>query len=467
MKCLKKLYVMEPNFNGPTPVWVYSNACHHFTVPPPRQYAINNSYYQGIEDFFFYYENYAAYRYGFNKYVWLQMLPEFLGGFVKEVVLEQGLGINVDYESVKAKVVLLAKQQVDTERWKLNFLNFPRDASEPISVFVDRLEGQVASYPGMSGDMRRGLVRERLLRLLPSGVTEYLQANSISFEEVSSLELAELVQLYETSVKEKTERAEPPPPQSPIEGVSFNNSKGLITYSTKNISPTCQVDKSVQAKGCREPGGADFGGNKSTGRKVLNQSCGHATSNELTPPRTFSRSHRSWRRPRCWVCRSRWHFRVNCPSQHRRRLASRSVATGANATPIRAVVDVCSAPTQPKRSNSVGEDSLRNMFWDMASESNLTLPAPSDSRLSAGGEYLAAPETSTPRRGVTVNRKYSESKVFDVQKFGSSFSSAGNDDPEVMPAESRAFDWSYISDGGFIFPEFKDYLQISPLVGIC
>ena len=460
---------MESTPNSPVPMWVYANPCQHVIVPPPRKFEVNNSCYQSIEDFFFYYENYAAYRYGFNKYVWLQILPEFLEGFVKEVVLEQGLGVNVEYETVKAKVVVLTTQRGDVEQWQRSFLSAPRDASEPISVFVSRLESQVASFPLMPGAMRRGLVRERLLRLLPADVTEYLRANLGSFEEVSSLELAELVRLYETSVGAQPERVEPPPPQETVGGVLSKNSEGVTPHPTRNLQDTSRVEKSVPPSVKIDPSRAGSVNNKSLGRKLPSQPCGDVTTNsrELTPPRNLSESRRSGRRPRCWVCRSRWHLKENCPARHRRRLASKSIATGANAIPIQAVAGVCSAPAQQMRSDSVGGDSLRHMFWDAATECNRSLTPLPVSGFSASGEALVAPETSTPLRGVTMNWEHSGSQAFSEQESVSCDSSACADKLEVMPTEIRALDWSYMSDDGFTFPEFKDYLTLSPLEGIC
>ena len=425
---------MEPNSNGPTPVWVYSNACHHFTVPPPRKYEANNSSYHSIEDFFFYYENYAAYQYGVNRYVWLQILPEFLGGFVKEVVLEHGLGVNVDYERVKAKVVVLAKHPTDIEQWQHNFLNLSRDASEPVTSFVGRLEIKVASFPGMPDSMRRGLVRERLLRLLPDNVIEYLRATLGTLEEVATLELAQLVQLYETSGGRQPEWAEPSLGEPNIVGVSTYDPEGVIPPLAEKSAPIWREEKPA-------PHSANIPLGQATG------------------------PHRSLRRPRCWVCRSRRHLRVDCPTQKRSRLVSRATVTGANAIPVPVVSNASPTPEHPRRPTSVGGDSIVNLFRDSCAESNRTLTPLAVGRLSR--EALSVPGTSTPIRSVAGGLEHTGTDTPRERDSNSVSSSADNGKIGAMLTENSVLDWSYCSDWGFSFPNFKDYLQISLIEGTC
>ena len=82
------------------------NSCNRKTicVPPPPIYNAERCRYHSIDDFFIYFEAYAEHIYGSNRMAWLQILPDFLMGELKQIVLAHGLGSLVDYSAVKPAV---------------------------------------------------------------------------------------------------------------------------------------------------------------------------------------------------------------------------------------------------------------------------------------------------------------------------------------------------------------------------
>ena len=107
-------------------------------VPPPEIY--NENMYGGIEDLFFIFEKFCLSVYGDDEPSWLQVLPSFLIGEPKQIVLSFGLGRNVDYRRVRDGLVWKLDQSGLQDRNYQAFRDATKSSSESFSCNSIRLE---------------------------------------------------------------------------------------------------------------------------------------------------------------------------------------------------------------------------------------------------------------------------------------------------------------------------------------
>ena len=378
----------------------------NFVVPPPHTYNTGNSIYQSVDDFFFFYEIYAARYYGPNKYAWLQILPDFLTGDVKEVVTRCGLGIHVYYDEVKRQVIGEVKQAVGLKRWHDNFQLLQRDANESVTNFMLRLEDKVASGPELSEPVKHELVRAKFLWALEDSVANELREYITKSENTTNEELLHLAQKCE-------------------ERIAAGN-KGANAPTAVRVAAPSQPKERKQPP-LRENMSAP---NK---RKITTSTGAGKNDGEA--------DQRPWRNQRCWICKSRWHLRVGCPLKRRPRPKFNVRLTGGNP------VKVCQKGRSPVRPRP-------NQAFE------------SESVLSVGDakEVELPPNSSTPKRGVIKGGNFSvDSESNELGETGAAESTDDHADIsglEIMFREGNPLDWSYRE---LEAPNFKDYLHILPL----
>ena len=73
-------------------------------VPPPKVFS-DSSMYHSIQDFLHFFEKYCEVTYGEDQSSWLQVLPDFLAGRSKSIVMSFGISRFLEYGSVKARLI--------------------------------------------------------------------------------------------------------------------------------------------------------------------------------------------------------------------------------------------------------------------------------------------------------------------------------------------------------------------------
>ena len=90
-------------------------------VPPPK--ICDSSNYE-VVDFFFFFERFATAVYGQDKVSWLQVLPEFLAGNLREIV--DSFGINRYYTYDHVKEILIKHSKVTSSLGGNKYFDFFR-----------------------------------------------------------------------------------------------------------------------------------------------------------------------------------------------------------------------------------------------------------------------------------------------------------------------------------------------------
>ncbi|XP_068242291.1 uncharacterized protein [Palaemon carinicauda] len=141
----------------------------------PRCERFNEHSSRDVYDFFREYERYCQDKYGDNKRVWARELGEYLTGYLLMmygVIMSVG---DVDYESVKKRIIEQVKRMKGSVRYKRknDFDEARMNVGEAISMYVCRLETLAGKKYGDEGINANKELKKKFLATVPKNVAEF------------------------------------------------------------------------------------------------------------------------------------------------------------------------------------------------------------------------------------------------------------------------------------------------------
>ena len=172
---------------------------HSTHVPLP--YVFNGS--QGyIEDFIFLFERYCLSEYGEDQLSWLQVLPSFLEGEPRDIVVAFGLDSNISYSMVKERLKWELKEIGLQDRFYKEFCSATKNINESYSCFSIRLEVLLGRVSHLTSDVRRFLVISKFLSCLPQDILDKVTIEVALQSNVTIRQLVTLVKSVQIVVNE-------------------------------------------------------------------------------------------------------------------------------------------------------------------------------------------------------------------------------------------------------------------------
>lgn len=155
-------------------------------VPPPVSYTGRGN----LNEFFISFERYAASLYKDDFASYLQILPSFLDGESKNIVLSFGTGAN--YQVVKERLRRESNKRTLGSNNFTDFFATVRLPGESLTCFSIRLESLADKIPNSTIDTRAVMVRSKFLSALSQGVLRQL---NVAFGSRDDARLADLVRM--------------------------------------------------------------------------------------------------------------------------------------------------------------------------------------------------------------------------------------------------------------------------------
>ena len=160
------------------------------TIPPPNIFSGSRG---SIDDFLYLFERYCVSIYGEDQLSWLQVLPSYLEGEARNIVLAFGLDRNIDYAMVKERLLWELKPSGLQDRYYQDFCVASKCASESYSCYSIRLEVLLGRVAHLTNDIRRFLVISKFLSCLPSNILETVTIEVANEPNVNIRQLVTLV----------------------------------------------------------------------------------------------------------------------------------------------------------------------------------------------------------------------------------------------------------------------------------
>ena len=135
-------------------------------VPPPMQY--NGEFSStSIEDFFQNFERYAHALYQDEYRSYLQILPSYLVGEAKNIVLAFGSGPGVTYQQVKDRLIeqINSRKTIGSNKYT-DFFSAKRRVGESLICYSIRLQALAAKMPNASQQTKDIMVKSKFLSSL-------------------------------------------------------------------------------------------------------------------------------------------------------------------------------------------------------------------------------------------------------------------------------------------------------------
>ena len=107
-------------------------------VPPPEVFSSDR--YGTIENFVCIFERYCLSVYGDRQLSWLQVLPSFLSGEPKQIVLAFGLDANISYKTVIDRLVWELTPTGLQDQFYKSFCDATKSCSESYACYAIHLE---------------------------------------------------------------------------------------------------------------------------------------------------------------------------------------------------------------------------------------------------------------------------------------------------------------------------------------
>ena len=152
-------------------------------VPPPKVFN-NSSLYHGIEDFFYFFEKYCVVTYGEDRSSWLQVLPYFLAGQAKSIIISFGISRFLENSNIKARLIKELNLRNIDDACYTRYLGTVRKKGETLVCYCIRLEALANHIPNLDPSGMEPLVHVNLLKSLPSYLINNL---NIQFRDLSSV----------------------------------------------------------------------------------------------------------------------------------------------------------------------------------------------------------------------------------------------------------------------------------------
>ncbi|XP_068226751.1 uncharacterized protein [Palaemon carinicauda] len=142
----------------------------------PRCASFNEHSSRDVYDFFREYEKFCQAKYGDSKRVWARELGEFLSGYLLTmygVIMSVG---EVEYESVKKRIIEQVKRMKGSVRYKRknDFDEARMKVGEAISMYVCRLETLARKKYGDEGINENKELMKKFLGTVPESVCEFI-----------------------------------------------------------------------------------------------------------------------------------------------------------------------------------------------------------------------------------------------------------------------------------------------------
>ncbi|XP_068220171.1 uncharacterized protein [Palaemon carinicauda] len=142
----------------------------------PRCERFNEHSSRDVNDFFKEYERYCQDKYGDSKRIWARELGEYLTGYLLTmygVIMSVG---DVDYESVKTRIIEQVKRMKGSVKYKRknDFDEARMNAGEAISMYVCRLETLARKKYGNEGINENKELMRKFLATVPENVCEFI-----------------------------------------------------------------------------------------------------------------------------------------------------------------------------------------------------------------------------------------------------------------------------------------------------
>ena len=158
-------------------------------VPPPVPYNGLGS----ARNFFAAFEKYAKSLYDDDEQCYLQMLPTFMEGEPKAIVLSFGTAPDVEYSVVRDRVIHeIGTHNSIGSRPYTDFFSAKRLPRESLTCFCIRLEGAAKKVAMASEEARKVIVRSKFVGSLPEAMVQQMTVqlgylNGVSLEQVVRL----------------------------------------------------------------------------------------------------------------------------------------------------------------------------------------------------------------------------------------------------------------------------------------
>ena len=136
----------------------------HSRIVPPNNF--NGSEGSSIEYFFFLFERHCLSVYGEDQLSWLQVLPSFLEGKLRDMVVAFGLGRDINYNLVEERLIWELEDTSLQDRYYEAFCTASKGLSESESCYSICLEVLIGRCTYLTSDVERFLVISKFLTSL-------------------------------------------------------------------------------------------------------------------------------------------------------------------------------------------------------------------------------------------------------------------------------------------------------------
>ena len=194
-------------------------------VPPPK---ICDGVNYEVVDFYFFFERFATAVYGDDKVSWLQVLPDFLSGNLRDIV--DSFGINQYYTYDQVKEIVIEHSKVTSSLGGSEYFDFfraSRREGETLLCFSIRLLNLARKTPGTTSQFRHLLVRDKLYECLPLEIRNKLDVHYCLKEE-GDISIEDFV--GNATILEKCSQSISPPLPSPLP--TMQNSPAVFSVNS-------------------------------------------------------------------------------------------------------------------------------------------------------------------------------------------------------------------------------------------
>ena len=160
-------------------------------VPPPEVFS--SVRYGSIEGFLVIFERYCSSVYGDDQLSWLQVLPSYLDGEPKKIVMAFGLDSNINYKMVRDRLVWELSQTGLQNQFYQDFCDATKSSLESYSCYSIRLEVLIGRVTYLTNDVKRFLVISKFLSCLPDNVLHDVTIHVANDSNVTIMQLVRLV----------------------------------------------------------------------------------------------------------------------------------------------------------------------------------------------------------------------------------------------------------------------------------